>query len=160
MGTWPNSLPSPEASVPCAIVFLSSFLSLCFLSPGSRHGFWLWSLAPCLFCLLVWDRLSRDAHSDSCTVSSRLFCSQPSACLRLPACLEQLGTHRGLGTLHYFGHKVTRKSMERGFLFLKEGDGAEKFLRTPSKVFQREALCDLTESKNTLPVGQESGCLI
>lgn len=62
-------------------------------------------LARCLFGLLVWDRLSWETLTDSRTVISPLLHSQPTACLQLPACLQQLSTPRGRGTLNYFGHK-------------------------------------------------------
>lgn len=112
-----------------------SCLSFYFLSPGSRHGSALCSLARCLFGLLVWDRLSWETLTDSRTVISPPLHSQPTACLRLPACLALLSTHKGLSTLNYFGHKVTGNQWREVFFSLKEGGRAEKFLQKPCKVF-------------------------
>lgn len=100
-----------------------SCLSFCFFffSPGSRHGSAFCSLAPCLFGLLVWDWLSWETLTVSRTVISLLFHSQPTACLRLPACLEQLSTHKGLKHTELFWSQSNRKSMEGGFIFSERG---------------------------------------
>lgn len=61
-----------------------------------------------------------DCHgrlTDSCTVGFLLPSSQPTACLQLPACLEQISTHRGLSILHYFSHKVTGNQWSKFFFF-------------------------------------------
>ena len=55
-----------------------------------------------------------------------LLHSQPSACLRLPVCLEQFSAHRGLRALNYFGHKVTGNQWREVFFFLTEGGRGRK----------------------------------
>lgn len=47
MGTWPNSLPSPEASASCVILFLSSLVSL------SIFSLWAQGMALCFARSLV-----------------------------------------------------------------------------------------------------------
>lgn len=121
MGTWPNSLPSPEASARCVILFLSSSLSLAlsclsfyFLPPGSRHSSVLCSLVVYLASSSGTDCHGRLSQTHALSAP---FYSNPSplpACL--PACLVQPSTHKGLTAL--FWSQSNRKSMKGGFLSL------------------------------------------
>ena len=65
MGTWPNSLPSPEASARCVILFLSSLLSP-FLFSHSGLKAWLCALPATARSLFIWTpRLGPTIMGDS-----------------------------------------------------------------------------------------------
>lgn len=163
MGTWPNSLPSPETSARCVILFESSSLSLplsvlsLFLFSLSRLKAWLCALlVRCLFGLRVWDRLSWEALTDSCTVSSLLLHSQPPACL--PACLEQPSTHKGLSTLHYFGHKVTGNQWREVFFFFWKREVGQKV--PPKNLVKYFSVLTLLKRENIVGFDSEQKNLV
>lgn len=129
---------SGSLCTPCHLIPELSLVSLSIFSL-SRLKAWL-----CAFLAMVVYLASSsgtDCHgrlaADSHAVSSLPLRSQPTDCLRLPACLEQLSAHKGLSPLHYFGHKVTGNQWkEIFFLFWKRGGRTEKFLQKPCQVFQ------------------------
>jgi len=122
MGTWPNSLPSPEAAAGSVILF-----------PSSLPSRWLFSLSRLKagLCVYLYAASSSGAAchgrlSQICAeVISLLLRSQPTACLPLPACLEQLSTHRGLSTRHV-GHKVKGNLWREVFFFFWKREVGKK----------------------------------
>lgn len=118
---------SGSLCTPCHLIPELSLVSLS-ISSLSRLKAWL-----CAFLAMVVYLASSsgtDCHgrlaADSHAVSSLLLRSQPTDCLRLPACLEQPSAHKGLSPLHYFGHKVTGNQWKEIFFFSERGEAGQK----------------------------------